>query len=81
MPGKNCAFPGCPVSCSYKFKGVSIFQIPMRNDEFHSNWKKEIINVLFKYRVADKDLKDRVAAGKIYICERHFSTDDIELTS
>ncbi|XP_065645886.1 uncharacterized protein LOC136076375 [Hydra vulgaris] len=80
MPGKNCAFPGCGVSCSRKYKGISIFQIPMRNDEFHSNWRKEIVNVLFKYRVADKELKDRVAVGKIYICERHFSTDDIELT-
>ena len=28
-------------------------------------------DILFKYRVADKDMKDGVAAGKIYICERH----------
>ena len=78
MPEKSCAFLGCGVSCSYKYKGVSIFQIPMRNDEFQLNWRKEIDNILFKYRVADKDMKDRVAAGKIYICERHFSTDGIE---
>ena len=64
MPGKNCAFPGCGVSCSYKYKGVSIFQIPMRNDEFQLNWRKEIDDILFKYRVADKDMKDRVAAVK-----------------
>ena len=50
----------------------------MRNDEFQSNWRKEIDYILFKYRVADKDMKDRVAAGIIYICERHFSTDGIE---
>ncbi|XP_065664211.1 uncharacterized protein LOC136086000 [Hydra vulgaris] len=80
MPGKNCAFPGSGVSCSHKYKGVSLFQIPMRNDKFHSNWSKEIVNILFKYRVADKDLKDRVAVGKIFICGRHFSIDDIELT-
>ena len=53
MPGKNCAFPGCGVSCSYKYKGVSIFQIPMRNDEFHLNWRKEIecLNIVLQIKI------------------------------
>ena len=50
MPGKNCAFPGCQVSCSYKYKGVS-----MRNEKFSSSWSKEIVNNLFKYCIADND--------------------------
>ena len=40
MPGANCAFPGCHVARTKKYKGISIFQIPTRKDKFYSEWRK-----------------------------------------
>lgn len=79
MPGANCAFPSCGVARHHV--GVGIFKIPTRNDEFHNNWRKKIIDVVTKYRVADKDLKQRLVDGKVYVCEKHFLPNDIEFTS
>ena len=41
MPGANCAFPGCHVARTKKYKGISIFQIPTRKDEFYSEMEKK----------------------------------------
>ena len=81
MAGANCAFPQCTVSRTAKYKGIGIFQIPMRQDDFHKNWRKEIVNVVSRFRVMDKTLKERVLNGKVYVCERHFIDTDIEFTS
>ena len=82
MPGANCAFPGCHAARTKKYKGLSIFQIPTRKDEFYSEWRKSILNVLTKYRsFKQTDLDERVSKGDIYICERHYVEDDFEFTS
>ena len=78
MTGANCAFPNCGVARHHV--GVGIFKIPTRNDEFHNNWRKEIIDIII-YRVADRDLKQRLLDGKVYVCERYFLPNDIEFTS
>ena len=81
MPGANCVFPGCTVSRTDKHKDIGIFRVPTRKDEFYSEWRKNLINVITRYREVDKALKDQINAGNLYICERHFSSGDIELTS
>ena len=53
----------------------------MRDDDFHVSWRNNIVAVLGRYRVMDKAVRERVLTGKIYICERHFKTEDIEFTS
>ena len=40
MLGAYCAFPECTVSRTAKYQGIGTFQIPMRDDDFHNNWKK-----------------------------------------
>ena len=79
MPGANCAFPGCGMS--RKQKGVGIFKIPTRNDSFYNEWRKNLLDVLIKYRVVDKCFEKRINEGKVYLCERHFIELDIEQTS
>ena len=81
MPGANCAFPECTVSRTAKYQGIGIFQIPMRDDDFYVSWRNNIVAVLGQYKVMDKAVRERVLTGKIYICERHFKTEDIEFTS
>ena len=80
MPGANCAFPESTVSRTAKYQGTRTFQIPMRDDDFHVNWRNNIVAVLGRYRVMEKAVRECILTGKIYICERHFKTEEIELT-
>ena len=81
IPGANCAFLECTVSRRAKYQGIGIFQIPMRDDDFHVSWRNNIVTVLGQYRVMDKAVKELILTGKIDICERHFKTEDVEFTS
>lgn len=57
---------------------MSCFQIPTRKCD--TDWRNDIVKVLGKYREVDMSLRERIANGNVYICERHFKPDDIELT-
>ena len=81
MGGSNCFLPGCPVSRTVNYRDVSLFRIPMRSGEFYQRWRDNMIAVLKKYREFDKTIKERLQKGEIYVCERHFAPEDIELTS
>ena len=82
MPGANSAFLGCHVARTKKYKGISILQIPTRKDEFYSEWRKNILYVLTKYKsFKQMDLDERVSKGDIYVCERHYVEDDFEFRS
>ena len=60
---------------------ISIFKIPNRKDDFYEEWRTNILKVLIKYRVKDDKLQEKIKAGTVYICERHFQESDIEFTS
>ena len=51
MLGANGAFPECTSSRTAKYHGIEIFQIPMRDDDFHFNWRNNIVPVLGRCRV------------------------------
>ena len=75
MPGENCAIPGC--SISRKDKGISIFKVPLANNEFSKKWSQDLINIILKYRQRDKSLNERIGSHKLFICEKHFTADQI----
>ena len=81
MPDANCVFPECTVSITPKYHGMGIFQIPMRDHDFHFNWGNNIVAGLGRYRVMGKAVKERILTGKICIYERHFKTGYIEFTN
>ena len=63
-------------------KELVYFKFQPEKDEFYSEWRKSILNVLIKYRsFKQTDLDERVSKGDIYICERHYVEDDFEFTS
>ena len=72
MPGRNCSLPGCTVSDIDKHKDIGMFKIPTKTDAFYSSWRKELSDLLAKYRPMDNFLKKRIAAGNVYFCEKHF---------
>ena len=81
MPGADCAFPNCGVTRREKFASLAIFQVPNRTGEFYRKWRKDILDVLLKYREVEATLRERLSSGKVYICERHFHPEDIVFTS
>ena len=81
MPGKNCCMPQCPVSQTPKHEGIKLYQVTTRKDDFYSNWRKEVIAVVGRYRVIDKIFKTRIENGRAFICEKHFTEEGFELTS
>lgn len=81
MPGKNCCMPQCTVSQTPKHEGIKLYRVTTRKDEFYSNWRKEILAVVGRYRVMDQIFKARIANGRAFICQKHYAEADFELTS
>nr|XP_047140696.1 uncharacterized protein LOC124815893 [Hydra vulgaris] len=52
----------------------------MKTGDFYKKWRQRLLAVITQYRDFDKDLKERLSKGNIYICENHVLAEDIELT-
>ena len=63
----NCAIPGCSVS--RKDKEISIFKVPLANNEFNKRWSRDLIHIILKYRQRDKSLNERIESHKLFIYE------------
>ena len=75
MTGENCAIPKC--GTSRRNKGIGIFKVPAANNEFNKKWSQDLINIILKYRERDASLNERIKSHNLYICERHFTPDQI----
>ncbi len=72
MPGRNCAFFGCPTSQKHK---LSLFQIPVvsaKQSEYTAAIKKksreEWLKIILRTREMTPELKTRID-NNIYVCE------------
>jgi len=81
MPGRNSCMPQCTVSETSKHEGIKLYQLTTRQDDFYSNWRKEVLAIVGRYRVIDKIFKARIANGRAFICEKHYAGADFEFTS
>ena len=75
MPGANCSIFGCLVSRRQKYKGVSLFKVPSGKTEFDAKWRNQLIAVITKDHVIDSSLRDQIRNTNLYVCQRHFTTD------
>ena len=76
----NFAFPECSVQRIKKYQGVTLFTVTTRKSYFYCRWRKALVDVLCRYRVIEPSLKRKILDGEqvIYVCERHFTDEDIE---
>ena len=77
IPGEKCASPKC--GTSRKDKGISLFKVSTlgkTNDE-SIKWTKDLIDIILKYCVKDQSLIKRMQSYKLYICEKHFTPDQM----
>ena len=80
MPGRNYCIPNCTVSETLKHKGVKLFQISTRDNDFYTKWRKETLDIISKFRVFDAVFKARIKNGRAFVCEKHYEESDFELT-
>ena len=75
----NCAIPGCFVSKTPKYVGKSLFKITQRQNEFYSEWRKKVVDIVSKYRDMTPTFKKEVldCTRELHICEDHYKTEDI----
>uniref|UniRef100_A0A7M5WQG4 THAP-type domain-containing protein n=1 Tax=Clytia hemisphaerica TaxID=252671 RepID=A0A7M5WQG4_9CNID len=77
--GTCCVFPGCPVYSGLpQYKGVSLFKLPSK--AIDRDWKKQLVDIIKKYRVVDKCLQSRIDESKVWLCSLHFTESDFEYT-
>ena len=75
LPGENCAIFG--YSTSRRHNGISIFKVPLPNNEFNKKGNRDLINIIAIYRQVDEPLKKQIANCNLYICEHHLSPEQI----
>ena len=75
MPGANCFIFGCAKSRTTK--GLALFVIPKKGDEWHRDWREKLVNIITKDREIDVDLRDQIEIKSLHICEIHFLDDQL----
>ena len=79
MPGANCSIFGCSVSRKPKYQGIGIFKIPPSSEKSKESWRKALLHVVTRDRVVDASFRKQIEEGSVFICERHFTPEDIEI--
>ena len=59
----------------------AFFCVTTRKGEFWEEWRKKTVQVIGRYRVLDQAFYTRLQKGHIWICEKHYAPEDIELSS
>ena len=73
MPRANCSIFGC--TKSRLTKGLAIFGIPKKDDEWTRGWRENLVNIITKDREIDADLRDQIERKLLHICKLHFAED------
>ena len=55
VPGANRSIFGCTKSRTTK--GLAIFGIPKKDDEWHRDWREKLVNIITKDREIDADFE------------------------
>ena len=75
MPGANCSIFGCTKSRTTK--GLAIFGIPKKDDEWYRGGREKLVNIITKDREIDADLRGQIERKSLHICELHFTKDQL----
>ena len=76
MTGSNCCIPKCTNSRT-RHPGVALFRIPTKDGEYSAVWRKNILDVVTKYREVDSRFKTQIQNKTVHICEEHYAKDKL----
>ena len=77
MPGENCAVFGC--GSSRRKKGIGVWKLPKAKDESYAKWRDEWLGEIKKTRDVDQSFKELIKNDRVFTCEKHFATEDVEI--
>ncbi len=77
MPANNCAVFGC--GTTRRTKGVGIFKLPAAKNEEYKKWRADWLNEITKGCVVDKDFRERLESDQVFMCEKHFKPEEVEI--
>ena len=79
MPGRNFAFFGCPTSQKH---GLSLSKIPATREDdsehtvgLKTKAREEWLRLILRTREMTTELKKRIEASNLYVCELHFKRE------
>ena len=75
MPGANCSIFGC--STSRKSKGIAIFRVPTGDDEYSSQWRRKLVDIITKDREIDASLRNQIEKRTLNTCELHYPKETL----
>ena len=78
MPGENCSVFVCG-QCR-RTKGIDILKLPGAKNDSFKKWRSGWLSAITKTTVMDKSFKKLIDKDRVYTCERHFASDDIEIS-
>ena len=78
MVGSNCSIYGCPNSRK-KTKGLGIFQIPTKDDEYSKNWRNALVQITTKDMEVDDQLRELLAKRSFHNCQINYREDQSKL--
>ena len=87
MAGRSCFFHNCFHSDLKPKKREQepweFFCITARKGEFWEQWGNNVVNHIFRYQDVENKAAfyKRLAKGRVWICEKHYAPEDIELSS
>ena len=73
MPGAYCSIPGC--TTSRRSKGVAIFRIPTKDDDYSVNWRNKLVRIITEIREMNESLQRQIDRRTLHICELHYSLE------
>ena len=62
-----------------KYQGIGIFEIPPYPEKNKQSWRKALLHDVTRDRVVDASFRKQIEEGSVFICERHFTPEDIEI--
>ena len=77
MVGSNCSIYGCSNS-SNKTKGLGIFLIPTKDDEYNKNWSHTLVQIITKDRMVDNQLREQITKRSLLFVS--YTTGSIKST-
>ena len=79
IPGANCAVVHC--GTSRRTKGIGIFRLPSDkpNDKAHQKWRDSFLGSILSGREKDPNFTEQIKKGNVFVCEKHFNTDDFDV--
>ena len=75
MPGANCSIQSC-FSSRYG-KDLAIFGLPKGTDDYSMKWRTDLVHIITKDRVIDKQLRKQMENKTLHVCELHFEEHKI----